>query len=277
MRPGTAATSSAAKHMVLIAYGLAALFPLVLLVSTSLRSQALVNSDPFGLFSSFTWSNFSTAWTAGNFSTYLVNSVLLTVPSTLLVVVLSTTAGYAYARLRFPFRTLLFYVTIFGLLVPFFAYMIPLYYQMRSMGLLNTLVGTDLVLASTGLALGTFFMRAFFIDLPVELEQAARIDNCAEWQVFWYVMFPFVRSGAAALGVFTFIQNWNNFLVPLLFLPNGNYRPVTLGLYVWETARIDNNGPVAAASIMTVLPVIGLFIFTQRHLIRGFSAGAVKG
>ena len=95
--------------------------------------------------------------------------------------------------------------------------------------------------------------------------------------MFWYVMFPFVRSGAAALGVFTFIQNWNNFLVPLLFLPNGNYRPVTLGLYVWETARIDNNGPVAAASTITVLPVIGLFIFTQRHLIRGFSAGAVKG
>ena len=154
-------------------------------------------------------------------------------------------AGYAYARLRFPFRTPLFYVTIFGLLVPFFAYMIPPYYQMRLMGLLNTLVGTDLVLASTSMALGTFFMRAFFIDLPVELEQAARIDNCAEWQVFWYVMFPFVRSGAAALGVFTFIQNWNNFLVPLLFLPNGNYDPVTLGLYILETARINNDGPVS--------------------------------
>ena len=118
LRPGTAATTSAAKHMVLIVYGLAALFPLVLLVSTSLRSQALVNSDPFGV-QLFTWSNFSTAWTAGNFSTYLINSVLLTVPSTLLVVVLSTMAGYAYARLRFPFRTPLFYVTIFGFWSPF--------------------------------------------------------------------------------------------------------------------------------------------------------------
>ena len=114
----------------------------------------------------------------------------------------------------------MFYVVILGLLVPFFAYMIPLYFQLRSMGLLDTLPGVDLVLTMTGVPFGSFFMRAFFTDLPAELEQSARVDGASEWQIFSKVMLPLVRPGISALAVFTFIQTWNNFLVPLLYLPS---------------------------------------------------------
>jgi ABC-type glycerol-3-phosphate transport system permease component len=265
------------KHLLLVCLSLLMLFPLVLTVSTALKSERDVQVNPFGLFSSFSTENIVAAWTQGSFGDYVLNSFLLSVPSTLLVVVLSTMGGYAFARLPFFGRTFLFYLVLLGLLVPFFAYMIPLYFQLRSMGLLDTLLGVNLVLASTGLSFGTFFMRAFFSDLPTELEEAARIDGASEWQIFARVMLPLVTSGAGALAVFTFLQNWNNFLVPLLYMPGGEYRPLTTGLYLFLAGRSTDLGPLAAGTLITILPVVILFVAMQRQVTEGFLSGAVKG
>ncbi|MGK5741360.1 carbohydrate ABC transporter permease [Micromonospora sp. URMC 103] len=265
------------KHLLLLSMSALMLFPLVLTVSTALKSGHDVKVNPFGLFSSFSTENIVKAWTVGDFGSYVVNSFLLSVPSTLLVVVLSTMAGYAFARLPFPGRSLLFYLVVLGLLVPFFTYMIPLYFQLRSMGLLDSLLGVNLVLASTGLSFGTFFMRAFFSDLPVELDQAARIDGASEWQIFLKVVLPLVSSGIGALAVFTFLQNWNNFLVPLLYIPSGEYRPLTTGLYLFLGGRSIDIGPLAAGTLITILPVVVLFVALQKQVTQGFLSGAVKG
>jgi ABC-type glycerol-3-phosphate transport system permease component len=265
------------KHLLLIALSLLMLFPLVLIVSTALRTSADVKVNPFGLFTSFSMENLETAWTVGDFKSYVLNSFLLTVPSTLLVVVLATMGGYAFARLPFPGRSFAFYLVVLGLLVPFFTYMIPLYFQLKGMGLLDTLLGVNLVLASTGLSFGTFFMRAFFSDLPVELDQAARIDGASEWQIFLRVMLPLVNSGIGALAVFTFLQNWNNFLVPLLYIPSDRYRPLTTGLYIFLGGRSVDIGPLAAGTLITILPVLVLFVAMQRQVTQGFLSGAVKG
>jgi ABC-type glycerol-3-phosphate transport system permease component len=265
------------KHLLLLGLSAVMLFPLVLTVSTALKTGHDVKVNPFGLFSSFSTENIVEAWTVGDFGSYVVNSFLLSVPSTLLVVVLSTMAGYAFARLPFPGRSLLFYLVVLGLLVPFFTYMIPLYFQLRSMGLLDSLIGTNLVLASTGLSFGTFFMRAFFSDLPVELDQAARIDGATEWQIFLKIMLPLVTSGIGALSVFTFLQSWNNFLVPLLYMPGGEYRPLTTGLYVFLGGRSVDIGPLAAGTLITILPVVALFIALHKQVTQGFLSGAVKG
>lgn len=267
----------AVQHLVLLALSLLWLAPIVLIVSTAVRTRADVSSNPFGLFTSFSFGNLVTAWTNGHFNEYLLNSVWLSVPTTALVLVLSTMGGYAFARLPFPGRTAAFYTVILGLLVPFFAFMIPLYFQLRSMGLLDTLLGVDLVLTVTGLPFGTFFMRAFFLDLPVELEQSARVDGASEWQIFWRVMLPLVRSGITALSVFTFIQTWNNFLVPLLYLPGGGFRPLTTGLLQFTSGRQIDIGPLAAATLITILPVIVVFLVMQRQVAQGFISGAVKG
>lgn len=264
-------------HLLLIVLSAFTLFPLVLTVSTALKTSQDVTVNPFGLFSSFSTENLVTAWTVGNFGDYLLNSFLLSVPSTVLVIVLSTMGGYAFARLPFRGRTVLFYFVILGLLVPFFTYMIPLYFQLRSMGLLDSLIGVNLVLASTGLSFGTFFMRAFFSDLPPEIEQAARVDGASEWQIFVRVMLPLVTSGVGALAVFTFLQNWNNFLVPLLYIPSGRYRPLTTGLYLFVGGRSVDIGPLAAGTLITILPVIVLFVALQRQVTQGFLSGAVKG
>ncbi len=265
------------KHTLLIALSLLMLFPLVLTISTTFKTSSDVKVNPFGFFSTFSWENIRTAWTVGEFSNYFVNSFLLSVPSTVIVVVLSTMGGYAFARLPFPGRGPAFYVVVLGLLVPFFTYMIPLYFQMRSMGLLDSLLGVNLVLASTGVSFGTFFMRAFFSDLPSELDQAARVDGASELQIFLRVMLPLVTSGIGALAVFTFIQNWNNFLVPLLYIPSGEYRPLTTGLYLFLGGRSVDIGPLAAATLITILPVLVLFIAMQKQVTQGFLSGAVKG
>jgi ABC-type glycerol-3-phosphate transport system permease component len=265
------------RHLVLGLLALITLFPVILIVSTTLKSSQDVRVNPFGLFSSFSLENLETAWTVGNFKDYLGNSILLSVPSTLIVVVLSTMAGYAFARLPFPGRTPAFYLVVFGLLVPFFAYMIPLYFQMRSMRLLDSLIGVNLVLATTQLSFGTWFMRAFFTDLPSELEHAARVDGASEFQIFTRIMVPLVTSGMGALAVFTFLQQWNNFLVPLLYMPGGDYRPLTLGLYLFIGGRSVEIGPLAAGTLITILPVIVLYVVLQRQVTQGFLTGAVKG
>jgi ABC-type glycerol-3-phosphate transport system permease component len=267
----------AVRHLVLIAMTVLTVIPVLLVVSTALKTAAEVRVDPFGLFTSFSTESIVRAWTEGEFSRYLLNSVLLSVPSTVLIIVMSTMAGYTFARLPFLGRSLVFYLVVLGLLVPFFTYMIPLYFQLRSMGLLDTLPGVVLVLTSTGLSFGTFFMRAFFSDLPEELEQAARIDGCSEWQIFTKVMLPLVSSGIGALAVFTFITTWNNFLVPLLYLPGGEYRPLTAGLYTFLGGRSIDVAPLAAGTLITILPVIVLFVVLQKQVTAGFISGAVKG
>ena len=265
------------RHAILLVLAFLSLFPLILTVSTAFKTEQDVRVNPFGLFSSFSMENLVTAWTVGDFDAYVLNTFILSVPSTILVVVISVMAGYAFARLPFPGRTVLFYLVVLGLLVPFFTYMIPLYFQLQGMGLLNTLPGVILVLTTTGLAFGTIFMRAFFSELPPELEQAARIDGASELQIFTRVMLPLVTSGAGALAVFTFLQNWNNLLVPLLYLPGGDFRPLTMGLYVFLGGRGIDIGPLAAGTLITILPVIVLFIVLQRQVTRGILAGAVKG
>jgi ABC-type glycerol-3-phosphate transport system permease component len=276
-KSGRALAWRTGKHVLLSVLSLLMLFPLVLTVSTALKAPRDVKVNPFGLFSSFSMDNIVTAWTVGDFGSYMLNSFLLTVPSTLIVIALATLGGYAFARLPFPGRSFAFYLVVLGLLVPFFTYMIPLYFQLRTMGLLDSLVGVNLVLASTQLSFGTFFMRAFFSDLPTELDQAARIDGASEWQIFSRVMFPLVTSGMGALAVFTFLQNWNNFLVPLLYIPSGQYRPLTTGLYVFLGGRSIDIGPLAAGALITILPVVVLFVALQRQVTQGFLSGAVKG
>ncbi len=270
-------TKASARHGVLIVISLLMLFPFLLTISTTFKTAEDVKVNPFGFFSSFSFENLRTAWTVGGFGDYLWSSVLISVPSTVLVVVCATLGGYAFARLPFPGRPVCFYVVIVGLLVPFFAYMIPLYFQLRSMQLLDSLVGINLVLAATQVSFGTFFMRAFFADLPTELEQAARIDGASEWQIFRRVMLPLATSGIGALTVYAFLQNWNEFLVPLLYMPSGEHRPLTTGLYLFLGGRTVDIGPLAAGTLITILPVVLLFLVLQRQVTQGLVSGAVKG
>ncbi|HXG40810.1 MAG TPA: carbohydrate ABC transporter permease [Candidatus Limnocylindrales bacterium] len=270
-----------AKYGVLGFWAFLCLYPMLLVVSTALKNPTIETGNPFDLFSSIHVANFERAWTLGNFGAYFLNTVAVMVPTVLGVVVLSTMAGYAFARFEFPFKTLLFYLFILGLMVPFFALMIPLYYNLRDYGLLDTLPAVILPsiagAGGTGLPMGVFLMRAFFLDMPDELADAGRVDGCTEFGVFRHVMLPLAAPGAAALAILAFLSAWNTFLLPLLYLPSQEHWTLAMGLLVFTGGRTRELELTAAGTLIMIAPVVLFFLLFQRQFIRGLTAGAVKG
>jgi ABC-type glycerol-3-phosphate transport system permease component len=258
-----------------------AAFPLILVISTALKDPVDARRNPFTLFSSITLQNFVDAWIEGRFGTYFLNTVVITGATVVGVIVLSVTAGYALARLDFPGKTVVFLTFVLGLMIPFFSIMIPLFFQLDAMNLLGSPLAVILPgiagVQGFGLPLGLFLMRAFFLDLPVELAEAARIDGASEFNVFRRVMLPLARPGIAVLAVLVFFQSWNSLLLPLLYLTGPDSRTMATGLYLFAGGRTTETALLAAASIIMVAPVMVFYVAFQRQFVRGVTSGALKG
>jgi raffinose/stachyose/melibiose transport system permease protein len=269
------------KYLFLLLFASLSLYPLLLIISTSLKDPLDVTANPFELFSSFSPVNFYDAWTLGGFGGYFWNTVVITTITVVSVVALSSLAGYALARLYFPGNNIVFFVFMLGLMIPFFSVMIPLFYELKSLSLLGTKAAVILpaIAGATGfgLPLGVFLMRSFYMDLPEELADAARVEGCTEWQVFRYVMLPLSGPGVAVLAVLVFFQTWNVFVVPLLYLPGSEYQVLATGLYLFASGRTQEYEYIAAGSLIMVVPVVIFFLIFQRLFIRGLTAGALKG
>jgi ABC-type glycerol-3-phosphate transport system permease component len=271
---------SLARYLALGFFAALVLYPLLLIVSTAVKDPLDVTSDPFALFSSVNLLNFYDAWTLGGFSGYFWNTVLITALTLLGTLAMSVLAGYALARLYFPGRNIIFLVFIMGLMFPFFSVMIPLFYELRDIGLLATRVGLILVLIAGaggfGVPIGVFLMRSFYMDLPEELADAARVDGANEFQVFWRIMLPLSGPGVAVLAVLVFFQTWNAFIQPLLYLPGAENQVLATGLYLFASGRTQEYELIAAGSLIMVVPVVVFFLIFQRLFVRGLTAGALK-
>jgi ABC-type glycerol-3-phosphate transport system permease component len=256
-------------------------YPLLLVISTALKDPLEVAADPFSLFTAFHVQNIADAWTLGEFQDYFLNTVIITVPTVIGVVVLSVMAGYAFALLDFPGREVVFYVFMLGLMIPFFSIMVPLYYELRGLGLLGNRWGVILSAiagaAEAGLPIGIFLMRSFFQDLPRDLANAARVDGASEWQVFRRIMLPLALPGAGVLAILAFLRSWNMFVQPLVYLPGEENRTLATGLYLFAGGRTQETELVAAGTLIMSVPVIVFFLIFQRHFVRGLTSGAVKG
>jgi raffinose/stachyose/melibiose transport system permease protein len=269
------------RYFIVAFFAVVTLYPLLLVVSTALKDEADLTTDPFSLFSSVNLANLSEAWTVGEFGNYFWNTVFITLPTVIGVVALSTMAGYALARLQFPGRNLFLYAFMLGLMIPFTSVMIPLFYQLRDMGLLGSFAAAIVPgiagAAGYGVPLGILLMRAFFQDLPNDLAEAARVDGASEWQVFRRVMLPLAGPGVAVLSILVFFQSWNQFLMPLLFVPGQQNRPLANGLYVFATGRTQDYQLIAAGALIMVVPVLIVFLLFQKQFVKGVTAGALKG
>jgi ABC-type glycerol-3-phosphate transport system permease component len=269
------------RTAVLVIAAAIVVYPILLIISTALKDPAEVAQDPYGLFTAFNLSNITDAWTLGEFSKYFWNTVLFAVPTVIAVVILSTIAGYAFAVLDFPFKNVLFYLFTLGLMIPFFSIMVPLYYELRWMGLLGHLPGVILPAiagaAEAGLPIGIFLMRSFFQDLPKDLGNAARVDGASEFRVFLSVMMPLALPGTAVLAILSFLRSWNTFILPLIYLPGEDSSTLATGLYRFAGGRTQETELVAAGALIMSLPVIVLFIIFQRNFVKGLTTGAVKG
>jgi multiple sugar transport system permease protein len=210
---------------------------------------------------------------------YLFNSAFVSLLTVVLTLVISTLGGYGFARFRFPGRNALFLLTLGILMVPYATLLIPLYVLLTNLGLANSLVGVALVLTVFQLPFSIFMMRISFEAIPRELDEAAQVDGCSSWTVLRRVLLPSVKPGLITVGLFSFLAAWNDFFAPLILIANPDR--VTLPLAVanlrGQVQGVVDYGATEAGVVVLALPCIILFLLLQRHYVRGFMSGALKG
>lgn len=265
-----------AQYATLIFFLIVFLVPVVWIWSSSLKTSLEIAQSPFALPKEFHWENLQKAWTTGRFNRYIGNTIIYTVAITAGVVFLSCLAGYALALLPLPGRNVILTLFLLGLMVPFQSVMIPLYYLLRDIKLLETYWAFIVPGIALRLPFGIFLMRGFFRGLPRDLGDAARLDGANEWGVFRQVMVPLAWPGLATLVVFQVIDTYNQFLMPLIFVQRDELRPVSLGTMFFFGRFTADRGMIAAGVTISMLPMVILYLLLQRRFIEGITAGAMK-
>jgi ABC-type glycerol-3-phosphate transport system permease component len=202
------------------------------------------------------------------------NSFFVAASVTVIKVVIDSMAGYAFAKMRFPGREPLFLLVLLTLMIPFAATLLPLYIIVREMHLTNTYWG--LILPPLASPIGIFMMRSFIESLPSDLENAARLDGCSEFGIYVRVILPLIRPGLVVLGVFTFMNQWTSYLWPLVIGTKSDMYTLTVGVQSLRSLFTVNWGILSAGAVMSMLPLVIVFIFLQRYFIAGSIAGALK-
>jgi N,N'-diacetylchitobiose transport system permease protein len=252
------------------------LFPVYWMVSTALDDRA--NDGSRGLLpSKLTLDNFAFVLGDGHFGTYLRNSLLVAAGTVVVSSLLALLAAVAVSRFRFRFRTAVLVMVLVVQMVPMEALVIPLFLQVRSLGLLNTLLGLTCVYVAFSLPFAVWTLRGFVAAVPVELEEAAYVDGASWARMFWSVLLPLVAPGLVATSVFSFITAWNEFIFALTFMSDDDKYTVAVGLRRFFGVYGTDWGAVMAGSTLITIPVMVFFVLVQRRLTSGLVAGAVKG
>lgn len=265
------------KYTILISLLIFSITPFVWILFSALKSEKELWQNPLGLPVNPHWENFVEAWRIGRFGEYIANSFVITLPTVVAVCILSSLAGYAFAKRRFIGRDMMSYIFLMGLMLPFQAIMIPLYFLMQRLHLLYTYWAAILPMIALGLPLGIFIMRAFFRSLPDELLDAARIDGCSHFGAFWRVMLPLARPAFTSVATFQFMTSWNNFIIPLIYIQREELRPMTVGLMFFQSRFDMAPTLICAGSIITILPIAIFYVIFQQQFIEGLTAGAIRG
>lgn len=258
--------------------GLLSLFavvPLLWVLTTSLRTKPEILRDPLGLPTTLNWQNYSEAWVAGNFSQYFLNSLVVVVPTVAGVLLLSLLAAYAFALYTFPLKRTLFILLLFGMTVPVGILIIPLYYQMLSLGLLDTLWAIILPQLALGIPISTLLLRTFIAELPGEIIDAARLDGCGSTRLLWWIVFPLSRSAMITLVILQFMWIWNQFLLPVVLIHDRAARTLPTALSAFLGRYGTDTHLLMAGAAISFLPVVIIFVIFQKRFIKGISAGAL--
>jgi multiple sugar transport system permease protein len=235
---------------------------------------ALFSYPPEWIPSEPTLTNFQTLLDEHPFFRWTLNSLIVASGVTVIKVIIDSMAGYAFAKMSFPGRDALFLVVLTTLMVPFAATLIPLFIIVRNLNLTNTYLG--LMLPALASPIGIFMMRQFIESLPSDLENAARLDGCSEFQIFRRVILPLMKPGLVVLGVFTFMTQWTSYLWPLVISTREDMLTLTVGVQSLRSLFTVNWGVLSAGAVLALLPLILVFLFLQRYFIAGSIAGALK-
>ena len=268
----------------LVGYALWVLFPMVWVAYSSLKPDAAIFRDTFALpdWNDVRWENYRGAWIEARFGDYFLNSVIVTGCSVTLIVLLGAMAAYALARFAHPLGRVTFGLFLAGLMIPAQLAMVPLFFELRALGLLNTRLGLILVYAANGLPFAIFILAGFFRGLPRTLYEAAIIDGCSEATAFWRVMLPLARPGLVTVAIFQVIGVWKEYFFAFMLTGGdveGGARTLPLGLAnlsITAQYRTDY-GTLFAGLMLVTLPILVLYALLQRQIVKGVTAGALKG
>jgi multiple sugar transport system permease protein len=252
------------------------LLPFAWMLSASLKLDRDVFSFPIEWIPSHPrWQNYIDIWTKIPLALFVYNTTKLTVIVTLLQLFTSSFAAYAFAKLRFAYREVLFLAYIATIAMPWQVYMVPQFLEMRALGLNNTHLALICLQAFT--AFGVFLMRQFYMSIPDELCEAARIDGMNEYQIWFRIMLPLSKPALSTLTIFTFVTTWNDFLGPLIYLTKTELKTVQIGIRMFITQYSTEYGLIMAASIVSLIPVLIVFLALQRFFVEGIASSGLKG
>ncbi len=261
-------------HLILIPLSLVMVAPLVWMVSLSISTQAESRRFPPGLPAGIHWQNYADAVTQGPFGTWLRNSATVSVACVLGNLVFCALAGYAFARIRFFGSRVLFVGVLATLMVPFQIVMLPMLIMVRDVGLTDTLGA--LIVPNLATPFGVFLFRQFFLALPRELEEAARIDGASRLRTLRSVLLPLMGPTIATLAVLTFLNTWNDFLWPLVAVQSPQNMTVQLGLQNFQSGHTTNWPVLMAGTVISQVPVLVMFVFAQRFFVRSIAQSGIK-
>jgi multiple sugar transport system permease protein len=262
-------------YVLAAALGITMLAPFIWMVSTSLMDEFEVFQFPPRLWPTDpVLSNYPNALTAAPFARFFLNSTVMSLFIVSGQLFTAATAGYAFARLRFPGRDKVFILFLANLMVPVIVLLIPRFLLVNALGWVDTYPG--LIVTELVGVWGIFLMRQYFLSIPRELEDAARIDGAGEWQVFWKVALPLSKPALATVALFSFVETWKSFLWPLIVTRSMAMRPVEVGIAAFHGLYTSNWPYQMAAAVVAVVPILLLFLFTQRYFVRGIQLAGLK-
>jgi len=263
-------------HIVLVPLAVLWLIPIIMVVGLSLMPPNNPTTQFFGMFpQEFSIRNYLTIWEQNPILLHLLNSLLITVPSVVLVCLLGSMAAFALARLRVPLKALIFGILILALILPMSSIVVATFRILQSMQLYNNILGLVLVYTALGLPFAVIIIRTSYLAIPLETYEAARLDGANAWQIFWRIYLPLGKPALAVVAVWQTMMSWNDFLLPLVTLGDNELKPLTLVPLAYRGMYLSQPGALFAILVLISVPVVLLFIFIQKYLVNGLS-GAIK-
>jgi ABC-type glycerol-3-phosphate transport system permease component len=260
----------------LVVAALTALFPLLWMLSGSLQSLPELLANESFLPGDLQWGNYVTAWVQGDLGTYLRNSVIYTGCAVVGILLVSSLAGYALARLDFAGKGAFTVVILAVMIIPAPAMFLAQYKLLISLGLTNSPVGYVLILITSGIPMSTLIMRSFFVSQPKDIEEAAALDGAGPLTIFARIILPLARPGLAAVAVIQGLAAWNEYLMALVLFDDNALMPIQRGLTAFTSAETPQQQILLAATAISIVPVVIFYLMAQRHIVQGIGAGAIK-
>jgi multiple sugar transport system permease protein len=266
-----------AVYIILIIIAALMLIPFIWMLSASIKSDREVfQMNPFVLIPEHPkWSNYRDIWTKIPFLKFVENTVFLTIVVTFLQLLTSSFAAYSFAKLDFKHKNKLFFAYIATIAMPWQVYMVPQFLMMRKMGLNDRLLAIICLQAFS--AFGVFMMKQFYEDIPDELCEAARIDGMSEYGIYLKIMLPLSKPALSTLTIFTFVNTWNDYLGPLIYLKTESKKTIQLGLKMFISQYSSDYGLIMAGSVLSLIPVLVVFLCLQKYFVEGVASTGLKG